>query len=78
MMYRVYSKTHPEGVARDGEIDPTFLGVMTPAIIDCIEHSGVYRGACPCCDKPIVVRMAGERSTLTAGDEHFLLHGPHP
>jgi hypothetical protein len=39
-----------------------------------VEENGVYRGSCPCCDKKIVVRFAGEKSTMSAGDEHFLLH----
>jgi hypothetical protein len=69
MSYRIYSKTYPAGVVRD--IDD---GLLTQGMLAEVEARGVYRGLCPCCDKRIVVRFAGERSTLTAGDEHFLLH----
>ena len=66
-MMRIYSKSHPDGVLKDSAVLPI-------DIRECVEASGVYRGSCPCCDKVIVVRFAGERSTMSAGDEHFLLH----
>jgi hypothetical protein len=68
-MFRIYSKTYPEGVEKDASV-PLF----TAEIVAEIDAKGVYRGTCPCCDKKIVVRYAGERATMTAGDEHFLLH----
>jgi hypothetical protein len=63
----LYSKLVPRGVTRDSDVMPAW-------IMEAIETSGVYRGDCPCCDRRIVVRMAGERFNMTAGDEHFLLH----
>lgn len=71
MKVRVFSLTHPVGVEKDASF-------LTPAVMECIETTGVFRGTCPCCDKTIVVRMIGERSAMTAGDEHFLLHGSKP
>jgi hypothetical protein len=65
--FRIYSVTIPEGVLKDVE--------LTPEIVAEIDAKGVWRGGCPCCGKPLVIRYGGERSAMTAGDEHFLLHG---
>lgn len=67
MRYMVYSVPRPDGVERDENF-------VSGEIITAIEQTGVYRGRCPCCSKRIVVRAAGERTAMTAGDEHFLLH----
>ena len=66
MKITVYSRTHPAGVEKDSSF-------LTPAVIECIETTGVFRGNCPCCTLPIVVREPG--AELTAIDEHHLLHG---
>lgn len=67
MIYRIFSKAHPDGVIRDGSFVPG-------EIEEVVKAKGVYRGACPCCDKVIVVRYAGEGAGMSMGDEHFLLH----
>lgn len=72
MMYRIYSKTIPEGVVKDPETG--LAQVFTASLIREVEERGVYRGGCPCCGKRIVVREATANPNMTAGDEHYLLH----
>lgn len=73
MKVRIFSTVRPEGVERDASILPLF-----DTVVATIEASGVYRGTCPCCDKPIVVRGVNDRPSMSAGDEHYLLHGSPP
>lgn len=64
----IFSIGHPEGVASSWE-------AVHHVIAEAVKAKGVYRGSCPCCNRPIVVRSDDNgTASMTAGDEHFLLH----
>lgn len=65
MSYVMFTKTNPDGIQRRRETFPH-------DICEAVDATGVWRGPCPCCGKPIVLREAGRSASV--GDEHFLLH----
>jgi hypothetical protein len=67
MSFRIYSKTHPDGVVKPERVFP-------PDVIKAVEYSDFYQGKCPCCGERIVVREATDRPDLSDDDAHFLLH----
>lgn len=70
MTLRIYSLAKPLGVERNGDEVAEMLGT---GIADAVAYAGVWRGACPCCEKPIVVRDGV--SVLSTQDREFLLKG---
>jgi hypothetical protein len=66
MRYKIFTQSQLGGVIKPAEM-------LTPEMAEAVERDRVWRGGCPCCARPLVIRNVD--AVLSAGDEHFLLHG---